>query len=111
MRHRHIVEGHEHTVPAVEDVLDRGTVADRRDLAAVVRADPRGATATALATVLSHTDMYGTTRLWRRFLERLDIEAQSADRRAPETAAPGGTAPGGAPAPSDSSGGRTSRKA
>jgi len=72
VRHRHLVDGYADTVASVEDVLDRGTVADWSALAATVRAAPHGRTAASLAVVLAHTRMYGTTRLWRRFLERLE---------------------------------------
>jgi hypothetical protein len=72
MRHRHIGEGYEDTVEAVEDILARGSVGDWRDLAAAVSADPRGGTARSLRVVLDHVPMYGTTILWRWFLEELD---------------------------------------
>ncbi len=72
MRHRHIGEGYEHTVEAVEDVLARGSVEDWRQLAAAVRAEPRGAAARSLRIVLDHVPMYGTTNLWRGFLEDID---------------------------------------
>jgi hypothetical protein len=72
MRHRHIVDGYEHTVEAVEDILARGSVEDWRALAAVVRSDPRGAAAQSLRVVIDHVPMYGTTNLWRWFLEDID---------------------------------------
>ncbi len=72
MRHRHILEGHEQSVEAVEDVLARGSVGDWRALAAVVRAEPAGPAAQALRVVVQHVPMYGTTNLWRWFLEGLD---------------------------------------
>lgn len=64
---------------AVEDVLERGSVEDWRELAARVRADPDGPAAQALRTVLKHRYMYGTTVIWQRFLERL-AQKQSANR-------------------------------
>lgn len=72
MQHRHIGEGYDHSVEAVEDVLARGSVEDWRALAAVVRANPSGAAARSLRIVLDHVPMYGTTNLWRWFLEELD---------------------------------------
>lgn len=71
MRHRHIKDGYEDTVAAVEDVLARGTVADWRELAERIRREPTGPAARFLQTVLEHVPMYGTTVIWRDFLQRL----------------------------------------
>lgn len=71
MRHRHIREGYEDTVAAVEDVLARGTVDDWRELAARIRADPDGPAARSLQVVLENVPMYGTTAIWRDFLARV----------------------------------------
>lgn len=82
MEHRHILPGHEDTVPAVEDVLDRGTVDDWRALAQRVVADPGGPAARSLQVVLDHVPMYGTTTLWRHFLEEVrDAHPQGPPRR------------------------------
>ncbi len=72
VRHRHILDGHEHSVEAVEDILARGSVGDWRALAGVVRAEPAGPVAQALRVVVEHVPMYGTTHLWRWFLEDVD---------------------------------------
>ncbi len=72
MRHRHIVEGFEDSVPAVEDILDRGSVEDWRELARKVRQNPHGEAARSLRIVLANTYMYGTTAIWRAFLERVE---------------------------------------
>lgn len=74
MRHRHLLPGYEWTVPAVEDVLDRGTLSDWRELAAAIRQDPWGPYAVSLERVVAHTRMYGTTRLWQDFLDRVRRE-------------------------------------
>lgn len=71
MQHRHLQPGYEDSVEAVEDVLERGSVADWKGLADRVRSDPNGPAARALRTVLQHRYMYGTTIIWKRFLERL----------------------------------------
>lgn len=42
MKHRHLQDGHESSAPAIEDVLERGTLADWQDLARRLRADPFG---------------------------------------------------------------------
>jgi hypothetical protein len=59
---------------AVEDVLDHGSVADWRDLAARVRQHPYGEAARSLRQVLAGTYMYGTTRIWIEFLRSLTGE-------------------------------------
>lgn len=71
MRHRHIKNGFEDTVVAVEDVLARGTMADWRELAARIQRDPTGPAARSLQIVLDNVPMYGTTVIWRDFVERL----------------------------------------
>lgn len=71
MQHRHLNQGYEDTVEAVEDVLERGTPEDWRELAAAVRADPNGPVARAVRVVVENRYMYGTTVIWRRFLERV----------------------------------------
>lgn len=72
MRHRHIKEGFEDTVPAVEDALARGTVDDWRELAERIRRDPAGPATKSLRIVLKHVPMYGTTVIWRDFLWRIE---------------------------------------
>lgn len=72
MRHRHIVEGYEDSVAAVEDILDRGSVEDWGALARKVRENPHGEAARSLRIVLANTYIYGTTAIWRAFLERVE---------------------------------------
>lgn len=72
MRHRNLNPGYEDSIPAVEDVLERGHLADWRELAQKILADPHGPYAESLRTVLSYYDGYGTARLWRDFLGRVD---------------------------------------
>jgi hypothetical protein len=71
MQHRHLVDGYEDSVEAVQDVLERGSVEDWADLARRVSIDPHGAAASALTIVLDHGYMYGTTVIWRRFLDEV----------------------------------------
>jgi len=40
MRHRDIEDGYEDSVPAVEDILERGSVEDWQELARKIREDP-----------------------------------------------------------------------
>jgi len=74
MHHRHLRDGFDRTVEGVEDILARGSVADWRALAEDVRAQPGGPAGRALRTVLQHTSMYGTTRLWRWFLDAVEAK-------------------------------------
>lgn len=68
----HIPPGCEDSVEAVEDVLDRGSVDDWRELAARVRRDPDGEAARSLRVVLCARHFYGTTTIWRDFPDRVE---------------------------------------
>ena len=72
MHHRHIREGYEHCVEAVEDVLERGTVEDWERLAREVLTHPGGEAARSLRIVLGYARICGTTRLWEDFLADVD---------------------------------------
>lgn len=70
MHHRHLLPGFETTVASVSDVLERGTLADWRELAHQIRDNPSGPLAEAVRKVTEHLNFYGTTILWRDYLER-----------------------------------------
>lgn len=70
MWHRHLVPGSDESIAEVEDILERGTVDDWRELAAKVRLDPWGRAARSVEKAVAHNDWYGTTTIWSRFLER-----------------------------------------
>lgn len=70
MWHRHLVPGGDDTVPEVEDILDRGSLADWQELARKVTTQPRGKALRSLATALRHNEWYGTSVLWRRYMQR-----------------------------------------
>ncbi len=92
MRHRHIREGDEHCVEAVEDVLDRGTVEDWRRLAREVLTHPGGEAAHSLRVVLGYARIYGTTPLWQDFLADVDRANEEGDTGTPPPAAGWGKA-------------------
>lgn len=71
MEHRHIHNGYEDSVEAIEDVLARGTVQDWIVLDARLKANPFGKTAMALDQTLQNIDLYGTVALWRNRLAKL----------------------------------------
>jgi len=67
MKHRHLVH-EDFTLSAIDDILDRGTLADWAPLLRESRSDPNGPLAARVAQVIAHHEMYGTTRAWARFL-------------------------------------------
>ena len=55
---------------ALDDLLERGDLADWAPLAAAVARDPFGALATTVERLCDAHPMYGTSPLWRAFLDR-----------------------------------------
>jgi len=72
MIHRHIDDELDMSVPAIEDVILRGSFEDQRRLAHRIACDPFGETAQALERILNaipeELGSYGI--VWARFLER-----------------------------------------
>jgi hypothetical protein len=68
MKHRHLVH-EDFTLAAIDDILERGTLAAWAPLLREIRRDPDGPVAGRVAQVLEHHTMYGTTRAWARFLQ------------------------------------------
>lgn len=58
-------------VAALADLLDRGDLDAWRPLAAEVRADPSGPLADAVLRLCDAQPMYGTSALWRSWIEGL----------------------------------------
>ena len=73
MIHRHIDDELDLSVPAIEDVILRGSFEDQRRLARRIACDPFGETAQALECILNaipeELGSYGI--VWARFLERM----------------------------------------
>jgi hypothetical protein len=69
---RNLNPGYEDSVPAVEQILERGRLADWRALARKVEENPHGPAAQSLRVVLGYFDGYGTAVMWRRWLAQLD---------------------------------------
>ena len=65
------------------DVLDRGTIADWRELARNLREDPFGPCAAAVERVLNGPHLYGSTVLWTRYLAGIRQQARQ-DAPAPD---------------------------
>ncbi len=70
MQHRNLRSGYEWTTAAIADILERGTATDWRNLARRIAEDPTGSYAQAVRQVLNHTHFYGTTVLWRDYLDQ-----------------------------------------
>ena len=68
MKHRHLVH-EDFTMAAIDDILDRGRLADWVPLLREIRRDPDGPVAERVAQVIEHHKMFGTTRAWDRFLQ------------------------------------------
>ena len=56
---------------ALDDLLDRGDFADWTSLAKAVAKDPQGPLAERVLSLVDAHPMYGTSRLWRGWIERL----------------------------------------
>ena len=75
MIHRHLdypaaTPPDELPLAAVADILDRGDLDDWRPLAATVARAPYGPVAERIADLIDRYPMYGTSPLWRAFLDR-----------------------------------------
>lgn len=76
MRHRHLDYPPDTPVEqlgraAIDDLLDRGDLADWAPLAAAVARDPHGRLADVVLQLCAAHPMYGTSRLWTAWIERL----------------------------------------
>lgn len=76
MRHRHL--DYEPGTPvdrlgraAIDDLLDRGDLADWTPLAAAIFEDPYGTLAETVRELCVAHPMYGTSLLWRSWIDRL----------------------------------------
>jgi hypothetical protein len=75
MIHRHLTD-QRHTLAALDDLLENGTLADWRPVLARVRREPDGEVARRIVTLLGRRDYQETGSLWRAFIEKA-----RADRR------------------------------
>jgi DNA-binding Xre family transcriptional regulator len=90
MKHRHLefLSGtpiDELPSAAIVDLLERGDLDDWRPLVVAIARDPSGPFATRFAGLLDAFPMYGTSPLWRAFLDR--CRAREEGRRTPRRAA------------------------
>lgn len=76
MRHRHLdypagTSVHELGRAALDDLLNSGDLQDWAPLAAAIGADPYGELADRVLALCTAHEMYGTSRLWPAWIERL----------------------------------------
>lgn len=80
MIHRHLdvaenTPVHQLQPAAVDDLLDRGTLDDWAPLVQAIAADPWGRLADTVLQLCSAHPMYGTSRLWATWIEKLRLRA------------------------------------
>ncbi len=78
MQHRHLVYPVDTAVaelpsPAILDILDRGDLDDWLSLLAAVSENPAGELAERVAALVDAYPMYGTSALWRAWIERCRV--------------------------------------
>jgi hypothetical protein len=79
MIHRHLTH-QRHTLAALDDLLENGTLADWRPVLARVRRDPDGEVATRILTLIDRRDYQETGALWRAFITKARAERGSGAR-------------------------------
>jgi DNA-binding XRE family transcriptional regulator len=83
MMHRHLIVPPESTVEslpsaAIVDLLERGELEDWRPIAAAIARDPFSAFAERVERLIDAYPMYGTSKLWRAWIEHRRALAQGA---------------------------------
>ena len=89
MKHRHLVDSLRRTpaerLPsaALVDLLERGDLEAWKPVAAAIRARPHGPLADRVLTLLDTYPMYGTSPLWRAWIDRCRVRAETPARDGP----------------------------
>ena len=73
MIHRHLTH-QRHTLAALDDLLENGTLADWRPVLARVRREPDGEVAQRILTLIRRRDYQETGALWRAFIAKARAE-------------------------------------
>ena len=81
MKHRHLevrpdTPVEERPLAAIADLLERGDLDDWRPILAAVARDPHGAFATRVLRLVEERPMYGTSALWRAWIDRCRARAE-----------------------------------
>ena len=79
MIHRHLTH-QRHTLAALDDLLENGTLAEWRPVLASVRREPNGELARRILTRLGRRDYQETGALWRAFIMKARRERPAARR-------------------------------
>lgn len=77
--HRHLTH-RRHTLAALDDVLENGTLADWRPLLARVRRDPYGDVAERVLHLLRSRDLEETGAFWLAYIEKARARRESTTR-------------------------------
>jgi hypothetical protein len=75
MKHRHLSDDAGWSVPAIDDILDRGRPEDWAELGNEVLRAPYGEIAQRVVHICENHYMYGTSRLWAAFVALARNEA------------------------------------
>jgi hypothetical protein len=75
MTHRHLSEDAGYSLPAVDDILDRGGALAWAELAGEIEREPYGPVADRVLRICAAHTMYGTSALWQSFVELVRTEA------------------------------------
>jgi DNA-binding Xre family transcriptional regulator len=67
-------------VAAIVDLLERGDLEDWRPVAAAICGDPYGSLAERVLQLLDASPMYGTSPLWRSWIDRCRARAEGGER-------------------------------
>lgn len=68
---------------ALVGLLERGDLGDWRPVAAAIRRDPHGRLAADVLRLVDEHPMYGTSPLWRSWIDRCRARAEGAERPRP----------------------------
>ncbi|MGB6000969.1 MAG: hypothetical protein WBI00_10840, partial [Thermoanaerobaculia bacterium] len=85
MNHRHLLvptdtPAEELPSAAIVDILERGDLADWQPLAEAIAHDPQGELADRVAHLVDSYPMYGTSALWRAWIDRCRARAEGGQR-------------------------------
>ena len=84
MNHRHLTADAGFSLPAIDDILDRGLPEHWVDLRNEVLRDPYGTVANDVLRICAQHHMYGTSRLWADLISMLRLAAASSAKKEPQ---------------------------
>ena len=86
MIHRHLelwpdAPAEELPSAAIVDILERGDLADWQPIASAIARDPNGSLAARVMHLVDAHPMYGTSPIWRSWIDRCRARAEAGGRR------------------------------